>query len=311
MRGHRSPPPLWFLLCVAVVTAWVFRCYASSGGWGAGGDGHALQVQQAFFGFLLGLASIIFRGLEVAGKVALTILQWSVKALWLFATATANGLKALGLLLRDGLWKAWDFLRATYDHVLKPVWSKFWRWFDKFRRWLDDTFGPVLHWLRRLRDTLIRFWATYVRPILDIIDATRRVLRVLSSLGLHWAAALDAKLASLEEKIEAPFRALLQKVNEIINIVNRVVTLDGLVQRVALIRSLVRDYQFAWNVIKNAYDRPLTSADRQALKDKNAPATPAAIDEAAVTYIQTGAGPRAAVFEEMYLTVRSRVRARP
>jgi hypothetical protein len=228
----------------------------------ASGDGHSAPLSYAFWGFFIQLIGAIWDGIQAAGEVTLHVLQWIVAHLSILVARLVNGLKWVGRNLLNGLHKVWTFARLTYDKVLKPAWEKFWRWFDRFRQWLDHTFGPVLKFLHRLTDSLMRFWKDYVRPWLDLIDVTRRVLRVLGSLGLRWARELDARLGAIEEAIERPFRMLLQKLNDVINIVNRVVTLDGLLQRVALIRSLERDYIFAWRTAMNPWRRELTGAQK-------------------------------------------------
>jgi hypothetical protein len=298
MRARRSPPPFWFTLGVAVAIAIVLRLVDQAYGVRDAAPGHAPPVSIAFFGFLIALIGAIWNGLQVAGRVTLEVLAWSVKALWLFATTTANGLKALGVLAAQGLKKVWDFFGSVFERVIKPAWLKFWRWFDKFRKWLDDTFGPVLKWLQQVRKTLLDFWKTYVRPWLDLIDVTRRALRVLSSLGLGWARRLDAYLGRLEDKIQRPFMLLLAKINEVINIVNRIVTIDGLLQRVALIRSLERDYLYAWRAAVNPWRRDYTADDQKTVTDALKPKPFAQIVSETRTYMLDGTGPRAAIFDE-------------
>ena len=304
------PAPLWFLLCLAVVLGYGCRLLLGVGAPTPPGDSHPPEMLLGFWGFLITVGSWIFRGLQVAAQVTLTALAWSVKALWAFATAVYNGLKASALFLRDGLIKAWDFLEAAYDHVLKPVWTKFWRWFDKFRQWLDSTFGPILEWLRRARDELLRFWKTYVRPWLDLIDVTRRVLRVLNSLGLSWAGALDRRLGEIQDAIERPFRLLLQKVNEVINIVNRVVTLDGLLQRVALIRSIERDVRYVARSIHNWRLKPLTAEEWENVRKGLVKRTEAEVSAELGALVATGAGPLGSLASEMAATWRNRLQGR-
>lgn len=263
MPSFRRSPPLWFLLCVAAALAGVVRLLSSAAGAPDVAPGHVSPPSVAFLGFLILLGELIWKGLEVAGKITLTVLHWMVINLSLVVTKIGNGLKALGSGLLVAAKRTWEFTRKLYDDVLKPAWGKFWGWFDKFRAWLDRTFGPVLDWLKRLRDNLLLFYKTWIRPWLDLIDVTRKLLRVLASLHVGWARALDARLAKIEELIEKPFRLVLAKLNEVIGIVNRIVTLDGLLQRVALIRSLARDYQFAWRAITQPYHREVTAEDRQ------------------------------------------------
>jgi hypothetical protein len=301
MRPRSSAPPLWFFVCVAVALAWLCR-YSFAGFTDIGpAGGHAPEPHYAFWTLFIGVVEWLWRGVQAAGRVTLEILKWMVINLSAVVAKLGNSLKEVGSALLTAGRATWKFFELTYERVLKPAWLKFWRWFDKTRAWLDHTFGPTLRWLRRLRDNLLKFWKTYVRPWLDLIDATRRVLRVLSSLGLRWAAALDKRLGDLEARIERPFRLLLAKVNEVINLVNRVITLDGLFQRVALIRSLERDYVYAWRAAMNPWQKPLSAADQQRHDEGR---TTKGLPEVATEtqeYMRDGSGPSAPVLDEMAL----------
>jgi hypothetical protein len=272
---RRPAPPLWFLLCVVVVSGLLLRAFLGEDAFVAPSDGHLPQVQLGFWGFLILVGQLIWKGLEIAGRVTLEVLKWMVVNLSLVVTKLGNGLKALGQALLLGLQKSWKFFELTYEKVLKPAWGKFWSWFDKFRRWLDRTIGPVLKWLRRLRDNLLKFWKEYVRPWLDLIDVTRRALRILNSLGLRWAGALDRRLGEIEEAIERPFRLLLAKVNEVITIVNRIMTADGLFQRLTLLRTLARDYGEIGKAIADRFSRRLTDEEERVYKAPFKPKTDA------------------------------------
>lgn len=306
----RPRAPWWFLVGVAVVVGLVCRALVTPAPAPWDGGGHPVEVKYAFWAFIGLIAELIWKGIEVAGKITLEVLHWLYLQLSLIVTHIGNGLKTVGSGLLAGLKKAWEFSRLTYDKVLKPAWQKFWNWFDRFRKWLDDTFGPVLRFLRRVRDTLLDFWKRYVRPWLDIIDVSRRGLRVLNSLGLHWAGALDAKLGSIEDAIAARFAAVVARVNEVINLVNRVVTLDGLLQRVALIRSLARDYQFAWQAMANPYRKLPTEAEKQkALAEQKAKAI-SAIEQGLVEYMTTGGGIEAELYQQALVAWLAVLRAR-
>lgn len=272
---RRPAPPLWFLLCVVVVSGLLLRAFLGEDAFAAPSHGHPPQGLLGFWGFIILVGQLIWKGLEVAGRVTLEVLKWMVVNLSLVVTKLGNGLKVVGQSIILGLQKTWKFFELTYEKVLKPAWGKFWSWFDKFRRWLDRTIGPVLRWLRRLRDNLLAFWRTYVRPWLDLIDATRRVLRVLNSLGLRWAGALDRRLGEIEEAIERPFRLLLEKLNEVINVVNRIITADGLFQRLTLLRTLARDYGEIGKAIYERFARPLTSEEERVYKEAFKPKTDA------------------------------------
>lgn len=249
----RPAPPFWFLLLLCALEGLTWRAL--------GGADRSGEIQYAFWAAVFLIASAIWTGVQVAGKVTLTILAWSVKALWAFAIAVNNGAVAVGKALVNFGSKAWQFIRLTYDEVLKPAWQFFWKWFDRLRRWIQAAVGPVLDFLDKIRQYVLGFYETYVRPILDAIGIARRVLNVLASLGLDWARALDQKLRWLEEKIDAPFRLIIQKLNEIVDVIDRVVTLDGLFQRVAYIRTLERDMRFVGRAFVNWRSLPLTPQD--------------------------------------------------
>jgi hypothetical protein len=298
---RRTPPPLWFSICVAVALAWLCRYSLAGSADAALAGGHQPHVQQAFWPIVFAIVSAIWRGLEVAGRVTLAAVAYSVKLLWLFASKAANGVIAVGNALLKGLRVAWQFFELSYEKVIKPAFTKFWRWFDKFRKWLDDTFGPVLKYLRELRQHLLNFWKWWIRPWLDFIDVTRRLLHVLSSLGLGWAAALDRRLADLEARIERPFRLLLAKLNEVIHLVDRVITGNGLLQRVALLRSLERDYKYAWRVAMNPWQKPLDPEDQRRHDEGRTTKTVTDVATDTQEYMRDGTGPSAAVLDEMAL----------
>jgi hypothetical protein len=108
----------------------------------------------------------------------------------------------------------------------------------------------VLHFLKVLRDHLLAFYATFVRPWLDLIDThAERAARAVVARHCAGRARWISGSARSRDAIEAPFRYVLAKVNEIVNIINRIVTLDGLFQRLALLGSLKRDYHLAWKAM--------------------------------------------------------------
>jgi PAS domain-containing protein len=256
------------------------------------------------------LVEALWTGVEVAGRVALAILQYSVTIAWRAINLLGKGAAELAGYAWKGFRVAWDLLRATYEHVLKPAWQFFFRWVDKVERWLERTFGPLMRWLRRLRDWVLKFYATYIRPILDIIDISRRALRVLASLGLDWARTLDQKLADLEEKIEKPFRALVAKINDVINVVNRIMTADGLFQRLTYIRTLQRDWNLAWKTLVAGYTKPVTDTQRAETAAKTAAKSQQQVTSDVRAYMRDGSGPDAGLFSEMAAQWRKQLQAK-
>jgi hypothetical protein len=303
----RPPPPLWFVLLVGVLEALAWRWLVTSFDVA---DPRILDDGRpalAFWPIVLLVVGWIWTGIQVAGRITLQVLAYSVKILWAFATRIQSALVAVGRVLVDVGKQAWRFLRWTYTDVLKPAWQQFWKWFDQLRKWLDKTFGPVLRFLDAVRTHILKFYDKWVRPILDVIGFARQVLGILASLGLEWARELDRKLRWLEEKIDAPFRLVLAKLNEIVNVVNRVVTADGLFQRLAYIRSLERDMRYVGRAFVNWRSSPLTAADFDQLRSQVNERTEAQMRHDFAAHVSGQGGPRRAVITEMGMILRNRL----
>lgn len=299
LRGPRAP--LWFVFVLAVAEALVWRYLAGDPGSSELRGGDSPDVQVAFWQLVLLVAGYVWQGIQIAGEITLKILAWSVKLLWAFAVAINNAAIAVGKALVFLAKQAWVFLRDTYTHVLRPMWEKFWNWFDRFRGWLDRTFGPIFRFLERIRKYVLDFYDKWVRPILDAIGIARKVLGVLSSLGLEWARALDRKLREIEEAIQKPFRDVVRLINEAIGVLNRVVTADGLFQRVALIRTIERDMRYIGRAFVNWRSAPVTPQQRDAVKGLLKPRPIEELRREAVAHIEGTGGPRAGLIREMVI----------
>lgn len=260
MPLRRSRAPLWFECLVALALALALRALGAALAPGGAAPDLAPPPAFAFWALIGMLAQAIWKGIEVAGRVTLEVLKWSVVQLWAFAKKTFDVVSGVGKDLFRAARRAWDFLEATYKHVIKPAWEKFWQWYDRARAWLEKVVKPVFKFLRALRTELLKYYTKWVRPILDSIDIARRVLGIFKALGFDWARSLDGVLADLQRRIDAPFRALLAQINQVINWVNRIATLDGLLQRVALVRSIERDIRQVSRAIANWRSKPVTEA---------------------------------------------------
>lgn len=305
----RRRAPFWFELVVAVALALLVRAIdAGLGPQVSRGDDVAPPLF-AFWALIATIAGAIWKGLEVAGRVTLEVLKWSVLQLWAFARNTYSALIGVGKDLFRAARRAWDFLQATYEHVIKPAWDHFWTWFQRARAWLEDVFAPVFRFLQFLRTWVLDFYAKYVRPILDALGIAQKVLRVLQAFGLEWAGKLDAQLAELQRRIDAPFRAVIAKINEIVAIVDRIVTGNGLFQRVALIRSIERDIREVRRAFHNWASNPLTESDWRELREAVAIKTDAQLRDELTELMRRDAGPLAARAAEGAVAWRVRLGA--
>jgi len=254
------------------------------------------------FAWLITLGQWIWNGIQAATTATVAFLSATVQILWSVVRATGSLLWKVGS-------HVWTFFRATWDHVLKPAWDKVFKFVDRVHDWAEKYLGPTLRKLNDLRKRLNGFWKTYVRPILDIIDVTRRVLQLATTLHIPFAHAIDVALGNIEATIERRYQQLLGALNDIINLVNRVITLDGLVQRVALIRSLERDYVFAWRALTNSFValRDVGAEHTEATQKRSDLAHTVTADTR--QYMRDGTGPRAAALDEMALIWRNYLRA--
>jgi hypothetical protein len=160
----------------------------------------------------------------------------------------------------------------------------------------------------KLRASLLDFWKTTCGR--GSISSTSRARRCACwhRSASDGRAALDAYLGRLRDRSSGRFQFVLAKLNEVINVVNRIVTLDGLLQRVALIRSLARDYQFAWRAIAQPYTRAVTDSDREQANHKLGVKPLTQIEHETREYIHGRGGPRAALLEEMAVIWRKQLR---
>lgn len=258
--------PWWLEILVGVSLVTLARAFGEHHFTAAIDGSKNAPVGLAFWPLIGLIVSAIWKGIEVAGKVTLEILRWSVVHLWAFARTVANAAKGIGEALVRGARRTWDFLEDTYEHVIRPAWEKLSAWYTRARRWLEDTIKPIYDFLTRLRREIEKFYDRWVRPILDAIDITRRVLGIFRAFGWEWSVTLDAYLTRLQERIDQPFRLVVAKINETINAVNRIATANGLLQRVALIRSIERDIRLVQRAAANWRSVDLTDQDYAAFR---------------------------------------------
>jgi hypothetical protein len=141
--------------------------------------------------------------------------------------------------------RVWDAFRVVWSDVIKPALIFIDHQVLRFYTWLRTTLQPVFDFLARVREELQAIYRRFVQPIIDTIEFIRAINRVLLTFHIKLLQQLDAVLSQLEQRIEEPFLWINRKLNEIWNILDLVVTLDGFIQRYTLLRSMSR-YAPAW-----------------------------------------------------------------
>lgn len=277
---------------IVVLHVWLERALAPDAG----------ELRYAWLGALFAAVAQAFVWLaDKAVTIGIVVYHATVivgRALWDFATRIAGVFRGTYTLLRN-----------FWSSVLRPFVAWTWRQVDRLAAWLQRTFDPVLRALFRIRAELLRWYDKWLRPVFDTITAIRRILQLLSAFRLEWARALDRRLAELEDRLLAPIRFALTKINEAIDVVNRIVTLDGLLQRMTLLRSLARDVGALRAIWHNAASKPLTEEARAAARARDQFKGGEQLARESIAYLQTGVGPHAASINEWGAELLRRLRA--
>lgn len=204
-----------------------FEGGGSFGGAIAGVIGSIASFVKGFFGF--------------SAKQLLQLVTYLKDRIVDLSQALLNGVVQLGKSLAKALV---SFARLAGSAVKRlALWAD--RKFRVLEQFLKDKFGPVLRFIKNIKDHLDEFYKRYVRPIIDTIEFIRQLNRVLQVFHIDLLRKLDATLARLEQKIEDPFLWARERLTLIENWIDRIVTLDGLFQRLTLLRSLDK-YAPSW-----------------------------------------------------------------
>lgn len=145
--------------------------------------------------------------------------------------------------------RVWGFFGKFWNSVLRPFVTWSWQQIQKLHAWLKDTLGPVLKFLNAVREDILRIYDKWLKPIFVTLDVLRSITRLLAEFHVPFAQKIDDKLSALETRLLRPIRFALEKVNEAIGWIDRIVTFDGLFQRLTLIESQWRYVGDMWNVL--------------------------------------------------------------
>jgi hypothetical protein len=146
-----------------------------------------------------------------------------VGVFWSLGRALGGALATIGTYLRD-------HLREFAEFVGRQV--------DKITKFLREKFARVLAFLKTVKDHINAWYKQFIRPIIDTIEFIRHINRVLQIFHVDVLGRLDRVLGQIEDRIEAPFDWTNRILTEVQNAIDRILTLDGLVNRIALLKSL-------------------------------------------------------------------------
>lgn len=218
------------------------------------------------------------------------------------------GILHFGRLVGGVFVKVWNHFEAFYGRVLKPFVSWAWTQITRIHNWAVKTFGPLIKNLELLRAWILRVYDRWFKPIFATIDALRATLRVLETFHVPFAAAIDRKLADLEARLLEPINEAMARINQVINWVDRIVTFDGLFQRLTLIESQWRYVGDTWAVLLKHQPAGVSAEQNAALHAlKVRPVDPKRLTAALVVHYRAGAGELQPAIDELVPVWRASV----
>jgi hypothetical protein len=184
---------------------------------------------------IVSLFKNIFGGVNAATKNALLEFRNTVVGL---------GNRIADVAATAGSWfkSIFDSTKKLWSRVLKPALLHITSWIRSLQQLLGRWFGPIIRHLKLIRDDVLKFYRKILRPILDTIDIVSRTLKLLGKLHVPGAAELGDKIAQFSDRVEGAVLTIVRDLNKVINQINNIITFNGLLQRVTLLRSLI-DYK--------------------------------------------------------------------
>lgn len=158
---------------------------------------------------------------------------------------------------------------------------------------IKDWLKPLTDLLKKVSDAIRRIYDKWLRPLLAVIDTIRGVLRILEFLHVPFAQAIDDALGKLERKLTAPILQLLAYVNQINGVLDKIIGLDGLLQRVTLLRSLVAHAKATSNIWWNSHTKKDAGVGDLTVTPADAPPTGAEVLEIGRQFFVEDGGPLA------------------
>lgn len=219
----------------------------------------------AWIGIVLAIASVIWDGIQAAADVAMIALQWLVHALWIMVASLAHTVSEGFWLAAKFAGKALDYIKVAWDRALKPFLNWAYKKLYALEQWVKLKLAPVLQFLERVKAAIDQIYKGFVKPIVDTIEFLRALNRVLEAFHITVLAKLDEVLQQIEQRLEDPFLWVRAKITWVENWIDRIVTFDGLFQRITLLASMAKHAPEWLNIGANFRHRPLTSDEAGAL----------------------------------------------
>jgi len=192
----------------------------------------------------------------------------------------------------------WRSLKALGSLDFKTIWKKIKRAYERYQDFLDWYDRTFVQPIDRIRNQIWGIYRTLFKPILQVLDSFRVMVRMVALFNRKLAAKLDSRLFALESKLMWPITAALKRLNEISSSHRALVTRLGFLDRVTLLESLRRDASLVWEILTNPRWRLHT--DPPGITHR----TLAQLDTDFQIYARTGTGPLAEQVDALDQTFR-------
>jgi hypothetical protein len=203
-------------------------------------QGEITAALSFLFNLVVSVANYLIAGVNFTFGFFETLAQDIKKSFkWLWDTITKISL----IKLLTGLKNALAALKRFVDRIVG--------WLLKIRKWYDQYFNQ------------------FVKPILNAIRHLRQTLQIFRLLGFKWAARLDARLATIENRIVAAYELLRVNLNKIISFGQLIADPFALIRRNPALGAIIRTAPEVKNAIDRATNHVETPAELAASNRAN------------------------------------------
>lgn len=182
-----------------------------------------------FFGGLGDLSAALWEAIVFVWNTLVAVFQFLVQVL-----------NAVWQFLLTALQAIADGFKYLWDHFFKRILTAIPDLLKKAHQWLEDHLGKLLKFLQKLRTAYVRWYNTYMRPFLQMLQRIRQYLVILRFLHIGIAARLDTFLAQLQARIVQSFTTVVATINTLVDIANALQDPRMLLRKPVLLISLRR-----------------------------------------------------------------------
>jgi hypothetical protein len=247
----------------------------------------------AIIGAVIGIITTVAQYVIDLGGLAFSSIESAVR----FAV---RGVGWLTGVLRSGFGDLVDGLGNVFGSIgdwLKNLYQDYQDFKDK----LSDWFGPVIDFLKKVRQWYDLVWKKVVQPVLNILQRFRKVLAIFKFFHLKWAQQLDSDIAMIEGKIAQNFLRVRNYLNLATSWLQFVVDPLGALRRFPLLAGIFNNLNLLWAGI---FGSPFNWGGGAGTSGPTAHISTSLSND--VTALQVGAGPLAPIVTNSD-GVRSRV----